>query len=306
MSEFSIRSLVSYSGMILLMFATEILSLHLIYPITHAELSVFEDPGSIANPFVFVLAMLAFTALLLLLIKWNAQTVISAIIGTCLALVIYYVVSSLIFSYAPMFPASFIGIVAAVIVILVLWYWQEWYVINVSGILISAGCATIFGTSLSIIPVMILLILLIVYDAVSVHRTKHMLILADGVLRQKMPIMFIVPKTRNYSYLKSGLSLQDNGKKRDAYMIGMADVIMPAIFVVSTQMYADNENILSMAGVAFPAFGVMIGGIIGLCSLMIPLDSGKPQPGLPYINAGSIIGFLICCAVTGSWAWIRF
>lgn len=304
MSEFSLRSLVPYSGMLLLMLATGLLSLLLIYPVTQAGLGAFEDPDSIANPFVFLFIMLVFTALLLLLIKWKAQTVISAIIGICLALVIYYVVSSLIFSYVPTLPASWIGIAATVIVILLLWYRPEWYVINVSGILISAGCAAIFGISLSIIPVLILLILLIVYDAVSVHRTKHMLTLADGVLRQKMPIMFIVPKTRSYSYRNSGFSLQDSKEERGAYMIGMGDMIMPAILVVSAQVYAGGEGILSVAGIALPALGALIGGIIGLCSLMIPLNSGKPQPGLPYINAGAIIGFLICCAVTGSWAWI--
>lgn len=304
MSEFSIRSLVPYSGMLLLMLATGILSLLLIYPVTQAGLGAFEDPDSIANPFVFLFIMLVFTALLLLLIKWKAQGIISVIIGICLAQVIYYVVSSLIFSYIPALPASVLGVVAAAVVILLLWYRPEWYVINISGILISVGCAVIFGISLSIIPVLVLLILLIVYDAVSVNRTKHMLTLADGVLRQKMPIMFIIPKTRGYSYRNSGFSVQDKKEERSAYMIGMGDMIMPAILVVSAQVYAGGVGVLSVAGVALPALGAMIGGIIGLCSLMIPLNSGKPQPGLPYINGGAIVGFLICCLVTGSWAWV--
>ena len=306
MSEFSIRSLVPYAGMLFLMLATGVLSLLLIYPVTEAGLGAFEDPDSIANPFVFLFIMLVFTAILLLLIKWKAQTVISAIIGICLALVIYYVVSSLLFSYVPMLPASPIGVVVAVLVVLLLWYRPEWYVLHVFGILVSAGCASIFGVSLSVIPVIILLILLIVYDAVSVNRTKHMLTLADGVLRQKMPIMFIVPKTRGYSYRKTGFSLQDKKEERGAYMIGMGDMIMPAILVVSAQVYAGGEGILSIAGIALPALGALVGGIAGLCLLMIPLNSGKPQPGLPYINAGAIIGFLICCAAAGSWAWIGF
>lgn len=37
---------------------------------------------------------------------------------------------------------------------------------------------------------------------------------------------------------------------------------------------------------------------------MIPVNTGNPQPGLPYINGGAILGFLICCAIVGSWAWI--
>jgi presenilin-like A22 family membrane protease len=292
--------------MLFLMLATDILSILLIYPVTQAGFGVFEDPDSIANPFVFLFVMLVFTALLLLLIKWNVQTIISVFIGTCLALTVYYVISSLIFFYVSAFPASVIGIAVAVIVILLLWYWQEWYVINVLGIFISAGCATIFGTSLSIIPVLILLILLIVYDTISVHRTKHMLMLADGILRQKMPIMFIVPKTRSYSYRSSGFSLRDKKEDRGAYIIGMGDMIMPAILVVSAQVYAGGADAPSMVGVALPALSAMIGGIIGLCSLKIPLNSGKPQPGLPYINTGAIIGFLICCVAIDSWDWAGF
>lgn len=176
--------------------------------------------------------------------------------------------------------------------------------INIAGILISAGCAAIFGISLSIIPVIILLILLLIYDAVSVHRTKHMLTIADGVLRQKMPIMFIVPKSRGYSYRASGFSIHDKKEDRGAYMIGMGDMIMPSILVVSAQVYAGGADILSVGGIALPALGALIGSIVGLCLLLVPVNTGKPQPGLPYINAGAIIGFLVCCAVAGSWAWV--
>ncbi|MDV0442868.1 presenilin family intramembrane aspartyl protease PSH [Methanorbis rubei] len=306
MSKLSLRALVPYAGMILLMLLTGLLSLLLINPVTEAGLGAFEDPDSIANPFVFLFIMLVFTALLLLLIKWKAQSVISAIIGICLALVMYYVVSSLLLIYTPTLPALPIAAVVALIVILLLWYRPEWYVINVAGILISAGCAAIFGISLSIIPVIILLILLLVYDAISVHRTKHMLTLADGVLRQKMPIMFIIPKSRGYSYRTSGFSIHDKKEERGAYMIGMGDMIMPSILVVSAQVYAGGAGVLSVAGVALPALGALIGGILGLSFLMIPVNTGKPQPGLPYINAGAIIGFLICCAIAGSWAWIGF
>ncbi len=303
MSDFSIRSAVPYMGMILLMILTGLLSLLLIEPVTTAGLGAFEDPDSLANPFVFLFIMLVFTALLLLLIKWKAQTVITGIIGLCLALVIYYVTASLSAFYLPGTPADLIGIAVAVVVILLLWYYPEWYVINTAGVIISAGCASIFGISLSIIPVLILLILLLIYDAISVHRTKHMLTLADGVLRQKMPIMFLVPKSRSYSYRRSGFSITERKEDRGAYMIGMGDVIMPAILVTSAQVYAGGEGVLAYFGICVPALGALLGGVVGLCLLLRPVNTGKPQPGLPYINTGAIIGFLIGCAVTGSWVW---
>jgi presenilin-like A22 family membrane protease len=306
MSEVSIRSIIPHIGMAGLMVLTSLLTIALIMPFANAGLSVFDEPDSLINPFYFLFIMLVLTAVLLLLIKWKAQIVISALIGLSLALVIYYVVSSLCISFVPSLPAGILGIVAAAAVLLLLWYRPEWYIIDTAGIVVSAGCATIFGISLTVIPVLILLVLLLVYDAVAVHKTRHMLTLADGVLRQKLPIMFLVPKSRDYSYRKSGFDLNEKKEDRGAYMIGMGDMIMPAILVASAQMYAGGSGILSVFGISLPALGALLGGVAGLCLVLVPVTSGKPQPGLPYINTGAILGFLIACALTGSWAWLSF
>ena len=143
-----------------------------------------------------------------------------------------------------------------------------------------------------------------VYDFIAVKRSKHMLTLADGVLRQKMPIMFLVPKTKGYSYRKSGFSIRNEKGERGAYMIGMGDVIMPAILVVSAQVFAGGEGVMSVFGIYLPALGALIGGIVGLLILMIPVNTGKPQPGLPLINGCAIIGFFLCCLIAGSWDWL--
>ncbi|HJJ51414.1 MAG TPA: presenilin family intramembrane aspartyl protease, partial [Methanocorpusculum sp.] len=87
-------------------------------------------------------------------------------------------------------------------------------------------------------------------------------------------------------------------------MIGMGDVIMPAILVVSAQVFAGGVGIFSVFGLYLPAFGALIGGIIGLLILMVPVNTGKPQPGLPLINGCAILGFLICCLIIGSWGWL--
>ena len=59
--------------------------------------------------------------------------------------------------------------------------------IDTLGILIAAGAASIFGISLSIVPVIILLVILLVYDAISVYKTRHMITLAEGVCRYEIP-----------------------------------------------------------------------------------------------------------------------
>lgn len=280
MSEYNLRSAASYVGLILMMAVTSLLAVLLIGPVMEAGLGAFEDPDSILNAFLFIFAMLVVTAVLLILIKWKAQQIISIIIGFSLTAVIYYVVMAL------------------------LWFYPEWYVINIAGIVVAAGCAAIFGVSLSLLPVLILLVLLMVYDFIAVKRSKHMLTLADDVLRQKMPIMFLVPKTKGYSYRKSGFSIRDSKGERGAYMVGMGDVIMPAILVVSAQVFAGGEGVISIFGLYLPALGALIGGIVGLLILMVPVNTGKPQPGLPLINGCAIISFVLCCLITGSWAWL--
>ena len=291
----------AYAGMILLMAATNILALLLINPMQDAGLFAFEDPESIANVIYFIFLMLAVTAVLLILIRKKVRIVISAVIAVSLAMVIYYVAFALLYPFIPEIATHIIGAVVGIGGVLLLKFYPEWFVIDAVGLITSAGCAAIFGISLSPLPVVVLLILLVVYDYVAVHKTKHMLTLADGVMQQKMPIMFIVPKKLKYSYAREGLVIQDKKEERGAYMLGLGDVIFPGVLVVSAQVFCEG---LAVFGVTLPALGAFVGAVLGMILLAIPMRSGKPQPGLPLINGCAIVGFIICCAVSGSWDWL--
>ena len=287
--------------MILLMAATNILALLLINPMQDAGLFAFEDPESIANVIYFIFLMLVVTAVLLILIRKKVRIVISAVIAVSLAMVIYYVAFALLYPFIPEIAAHIIGVVVGIGGVLLLKFYPEWFVIDAVGLITSAGCAAIFGISLSPLPVVVLLILLVVYDYVAVHKTKHMLTLADGVMQQKMPIMFIVPKKLKYSYAREGLVIQDKKEERGAYMLGLGDVIFPGVLVVSAQVFCEG---LAVFGIELPALGAFVGAVLGMILLAIPMRSGKPQPGLPLINGCAIVGFIICCAVSGSWDWL--
>ncbi|MBE6515532.1 MAG: hypothetical protein E7Z71_02420 [Methanocorpusculum parvum] len=291
----------AYAGMILLMAATNILALLLINPMQDAGLFAFEDPESIANVIYFIFLMLVVTAVLLILIRKKVRIVISAVIAVSLAMVIYYVAFALLYPFIPEITAHIIGAVVGIGGVLLLKFYPEWFVIDAVGLITSAGCAAIFGISLSPLPVVVLLILLVVYDYVAVHKTKHMLTLADGVMQQKMPIMFIVPKKLKYSYAREGLVIQDKKDERGAYMLGLGDVIFPGVLVVSAQVFCEG---LAVFGIELPALGAFVGAVLGMILLAIPMRSGKPQPGLPLINGCAIVGFIICCAVSGSWDWL--
>jgi presenilin-like A22 family membrane protease len=268
----------------------EIAALLLSLPMQAAGITAFEDPESVANPFIFIIILLVFTGFLLLLLKFKWKKLIGAIIGLSIFFTFIYIFAGITGYFLGLAaPALLLTLVLSAGATALLYLYPEWYVIDTLGILIAAGAASIFGISLSIVPVIILLIILLVYDAISVYKTKHMITLAEGVVDMKSPILFIVPKKRGYSYRSEGIGNFEEGAERGAYVIGMGDLIMPSILVVSANVF------LATAGIGFvniPALGAMIGSVIGLSFLLTIVRKGKPQAGLPLINGGAILGFL--------------
>lgn len=258
-------------------------------PMQAAGVAAFEDPESVANPLIFIVILLIFTAFLLLLIRWRFQKFIGVIIGVSIFFTFLYIFGSVTFLFTEDPLLGLAGsFIPALLATLALHFYPEWYVIDILGLLIAAGAASIFGISLEVLPVVILLILLAVYDAISVYKTKHMITLAEGVVELKSPILFVVPKKRGYSYRTEGIG-SIGGGERGAYLIGMGDMIMPSILVVSANVFLQGAKI----GIfTVPALGAMAGSVAGLVILLSFVVKGKPQAGLPPLNGGAILGLL--------------
>jgi len=193
--------------------------------------------------------------------------------------------------------STFLILTLSILATALLYKYPEWYVIDSLGILIAAGVAAIFGSSLEYYLVVILLVLLAVYDAISVYKTKHMITLAEGVIDLKTPILFVIPKRRDYSFIRDGIGKLDDGSERAAFIIGMGDMIMPSILVVSANVFIKGWRIAGI--INLPALGAIIGSLAGLAVLLYFVSSGKPQAGLPPLNGGTILGFLAGLALVG-------
>ena len=286
-----LKNLLPFLAMPLLLLAVEIGALLLSLPVQASGIVAFDDPASMANPVIFIAIMLAFTALMLVLIRYDLKKVIAAVIGISIFLTFIYIFLAIVYALAgETDTATVIVLVLAVLSTVLLYKYPEWYVIDALGILIGAGVAAIFGASLDVLPVIILLVLLAVYDAISVYKTKHMITLAEGVIDLKTPILFVVPKRRGYSFIREGIGKLDNGGERSAFIIGMGDMIMPSILVVSANVFLQGWRLAGM--INFPALGAIIGSLAGLVVLLSFVMSGKPQAGLPPLNGGTILGFL--------------
>ncbi len=265
------------------------LALLVIMPFEVAGLGVFENPNDPLNVAYFVLSLVIITAVLLLIAKfWKKRAVQAIVLGSIgyVTFFVFYPFLAMMVSEVLAFVVSFVA-VAGVIALLV--KYPEWYVIDVCGILLGLGSIAMLGISLNISLVVVLLVGLAVYDAISVYKTKHMIDLADVVLDLRLPVMLVIPKKREYSLIKDTKSLKeklDEGEERAAFFMGLGDIVMPGILVAST-FYNIAEGGLLVA------LSVMVGTLVGFAVLVVFLIRGKPQAGLPYLCGGAILGYIV-------------
>jgi len=253
-----------------------------------ANMQAFEDPDNPINIAYIFIIILVFTVLILLIAKFWKKQLIRAIILGAIGYTSAYVFYPLFNSFTTTSLSIVFSLVFAVIIIVMLYKYPEWYVIDFCGIIVGAGAIAIFGISLGVLLVLILLIGLAVYDAISVYKTKHMIDLADTVIDLKLPVLLVVPKIRKYSFIKETKRLKEKleeGVEREAFFMGLGDIVMPGILVVATYINIDNSLPIALS--------VMIGTLFGFAVLMAFVMKGKPQAGLPCLCGGAIAGYVV-------------
>ena len=264
------------------------LSLVITNTFEEAGMQAFENPDDPTNIIIIVAILLAMTLLIIMLARFLKKQIIQYIILGAIGYTAAYVFIPL---YALIFSdmiSIVLSIICAIVLILILYKYPEWYVIDISGIIVGTGAIAIFGISLGVLVVIILLLVLAVYDAISVYKTKHMIDLADTVMDLKLPVLLVIPKTLPYSLIKETKSLKekiDEGEERDAFFMGLGDIVMPGILVIAA--YRSITNGLPLA------LSALIGTLIGFSILMIFVIKGKPQAGLPFLCGGAIAGYII-------------
>jgi len=266
----------------------DFLALLLVWPFEKAGMQAFEETDNPINIVYIFVILLTVTVIILLIAKFWKKKIILFIILAALGYTAFYVFTPIFIFILPLWIAIIFSAVLAIILIIVLYVYPEWYIIDLCGIIIGAGAIAIFGISLGIFLVIVLLIGLAIYDAISVYKTKHMIDLADTVMDLKLPVLLVIPKVKHYSLLKETKSLKEkikDGEERDAFFMGLGDIVMPGILAAASLRFIENGLPI--------AISVMIGTLIGFAILMTFVIKGKPQAGLPLLCSGAIAGYLI-------------
>ncbi|MBN1455034.1 MAG: hypothetical protein JW945_02115 [Methanomicrobia archaeon] len=260
---------------------TQLLAVLLAAPLDAAGMQAFENPESLWNPLYFFGFIIAFTAFILIVLKYGGEKLVYFVMLAAVALTIYYVMVVLL-------PYRFLPELVTIALALLLFTYPEWYVLDITGLLIGGGAAAIFGISLGILPVLLLMIILLVYDAIAVYKTKHMVSLAESVVDLHMPVLFVLPRHLHFSLLKGS-------EMEEGFFMGLGDAIIPSVLVVSANALPDALQFFDLINA--PALGALLGTLIGYAALTSIAGRGKPHAGLPFLNTGAIIGFLIGYAV---------
>jgi presenilin-like A22 family membrane protease len=112
--------------------------------------------------------------------------------------------------------------------------------------------------------------------------------------------LFIIPKPHEKGTVN--VDLNQPRERISVNIIGLGDYIIPIVLVISANKFIRDATIYSLS---IPAIGAAIGGMIGYVLLAwIAEKHPTAHAGLPPINGCAITGFLIACALTGSWGWI--
>ncbi|MCD6467772.1 MAG: hypothetical protein J7L32_00445 [Thermoplasmata archaeon] len=256
-------------------------------PFENAGVQAFENPGDPTNIVYFLAILLGLTIVILLIARFWNKKVIHLFILAAVALTIFSMADPLFFLIVGEPFASALALILAFVMVILLVYYPEWYVVDTCGVLISVGAIAIFGISLTIPLVVSLLVVLAVYDALSVYKTKHMIDLADTVVDLKLPVLFVIPKTLPYSFREQvgGIKKKlEKNEERDAFFMGVGDVVLPGILVASCYRFAGKPLV---------CLSIVAGILVGFFFLMILVAKGKPQPGLPLLNTGAILGYIL-------------
>ena len=243
-------------------------------------------------PIIF--AVLIGTAFLLFLMKHNLTWIwkIWFLLAVIMALTIAF--------------GAFIPYAIALLLALIFGFWKifkpNFWVQNITELFIYGGLAAIFVPLFNVLSVSILMVLIAIYDAYAVWKSKHMITLAKSQSKAKIFAGLLIPyqlkkskakisqkrsKISKVSHKTSKIKQSKKTKARVA-MLGGGDIAFPLIF----------------AGVILKEFGLWQSLIIpffalaGLITLLIIGKEKKFYPAMPFISSGCFLGLAVVYILT--------
>ncbi len=235
-----------------------------------------------------VIAVLAGTAIIFIIMKLNRPEIfrywVSLVVFLTLTISFFAVISTLFSNVFSGFPGGpiFLAVLLAGFITFFKLFRPNIFAHNISEIFIYGGIATIFVPLLNLVSVTILLLLISLYDAIAVWKSKHMITLAKFQADSRAFSGLMIPYGAEVAKPKKRKkALLSFGTAKTA-ILGGGDIAFPLMF----------------AGVVMKNYGLMTAFLIPVfvtIALALLLLKGKEDrfyPAMPVLTAGCFAGFL--------------
>jgi presenilin-like A22 family membrane protease len=236
-----------------------------------------------SDSFTYTLSMIFVgTAILLFLIKFRLYKVWKA----WFFLAIF---GALSISFAVLLPEILAISIALVFAYLKL-YKPNIIVHNITEVFMYAGIAILIAPLFTVFWMLMMLLVISVYDAIAVWKSKHMIKLAKAQADSKMFAGLLIPYTKKHKSIKVKIpkGMQEKGIK--TAILGGGDIAFPLLFAgsVMTSLIENNisNNIAFLLSLLIPLFSG-----IALLVLLLKSQKDKFYPAMPFITIGCLTGY---------------
>mgnify|MGYP000849225455 FL=1 len=312
-------SMTSMAGMFV---GTILLGLSLQPVYDRPEARAFGEEGATKGGYVAMemLLILIFTVVIIWLARKGLDFIIKGIVFFALGSSLFYVLWPYLYLLGISSPDLLLysSIAGSVGLMVLLAKYPEWYVVNTVGVLVGAGVVVLIGVTFVPVLIIAFMIAAAIYDHWAVNSSKHMLELADTMIKNKLPVLLVAPKERGYSFIDEEETVMQSESSeemdwddpapnvkpkkggRDALFMGLGDVIFPGMLVISAVSFLPERGTeltyvfgSMYSGQLAVGLGTLFGGLCGYVGLMTQVARGQAQAGLPLLNGGSILGYLV-------------
>lgn len=216
---------------------------------------VTENPEDIENALGLFAYIITITVVVLIIISFKRASLLLFI----LELSAIFATSVIVFGI--LLP-EIAGMLAILLLSLRILLKDSILIRNIACLIAVAGAGSLIGVSLGVLPVVLFIAILAIYDYVAVFKTKHMVKIAKTVVKEKLAFTFSIP-----------------GKNK-VYQLGTGDLVMPLVFVTSVMNKA-KQAIGIYATIPIIAT-IMLASLLGLlATLYYSAKKRKALPALP-------------------------
>ncbi len=162
---------------------------------------------------------------------------------------------------------------------------------NITEVLVYSGIAVLFAPLFDPLWVIALLLMISVYDAFAVWKSKHMVKMAEFQIKSEVFAGLSIPyKSGKVKASKGKMGSSRQKTKITTAILGGGDIAFPLIFAASVMESFIREGLLGPI-VLLKGLIIPIATTATLFLLMLWGKRGQYYPAMPFLTAGCLVGY---------------